>query len=390
MNNNSYNVFEKIKKTDRKKWHLYVDAVYKANPVITNMGAEVLSKLVGVKNQGGIRYLGPTEKPKLVVLYSTGEDIYWQDSIETSLGVYTYYGDNKTSGNELHSTDIHGNEILRYVFDLAAQEDDDKRMEIPPILLFKKTQGWDRRFLGLAVPGVKGKPVKEWLTAVWGCDENGHRFQNYKALFTILDTKNEKDGYDSGINLAWLNDIGDGNAYKSRYAPDSWKRYVKKNDRTPLLAKVHKFKIKKEDQLPRDPTQISMLETLHDFFIAKDRGYSFEKFAADIIENFDDAVDQIKTTRPYKDGGFDAEGRYKIFKSVENSIFVDFYVQAKCYQMSNAVNVADTARLISRIKNRQFGIMITTSYIGDTAFKEVIADKHPIVFITGKDIIEYI
>ena len=34
--------------------------------------------------------------------------------------------------------------------------------------------------------------------------------------------------------------------------------------------------------------------------------------------------------------------------------------------------------------------MITTSYICSQAYEEVRIDKHPIVFITGKDIINYI
>lgn len=65
-------------------------------------------------------------------------------------------------------------------------------------------------------------------------------------------------------------------------------------------------------------------------------------------------------------------------------------MQAKCYGVKNPVGVKDTARLISRIKNRQFGIMVTTSYIADQAYKEVREDGHPIVFINGKNIIDYI
>ena len=142
--------------------------------------------------------------------------------------------------------------------------------------------------------------------------------------------------------------------------------------------------------MPQDITKSKMLECLHDYFIEKDRGYSFEQFGADIIESLDDSVVNIDVTRPFKDGGFDAVGRYKIFKNVENSVFVEFYMQAKCYGRNTAVTVTDTARLISRIKNRQFGIMITTSYIADQAYKEVIEDGHPIVFINGKNIIDYL
>ena len=70
--NNSFEVFEKIEEADRKNWHLIIDAVYRADPSKPNMSAEVISKLLGVKNQGGFRYLGKTETPNLVVLFTSG------------------------------------------------------------------------------------------------------------------------------------------------------------------------------------------------------------------------------------------------------------------------------------------------------------------------------
>ena len=61
--------------------------------------------------------------------------------------------------------------------------------------------------------------------------------------------------------------------------------------------------------------------------------------------------------------------------------------EAKCYNLNNSVGVKETSRLISRIKHRQFGIFVTTSFIGNQAYKEIIEDQQPIVVITGKDII---
>lgn len=58
--NYTFYVFEKINSLDRQKWNLYVDAVYKVDPTKKNTSAEVLSKLMGVKNQGGFRYKGNT------------------------------------------------------------------------------------------------------------------------------------------------------------------------------------------------------------------------------------------------------------------------------------------------------------------------------------------
>ena len=387
----SFNVYEKVVKEERENWSLYIDAVYKADSSKKNLSSEVLSKLLGVKNQGGFRYLGKTESPNLVVLFTSGEDIYWRDEIDNSLGVFLYYGDNKTPGTDLHKTNLHGNEILRYVFGLAVSNNLEARKHIPPILVFKKQSGRDVKFLGLAVPGIKGKPSKDWLTAVWGSNKKGDRFQNYKAFFTILNTASGnslESGF--GINLAWLNDIEAGKAFDSNYAPKAWKSYIEKSTYVPLIARQEKFKRTKEEQLPSESNKLQMLKLLQNFFIAKDRGYSFEQFAAYITECMDEAIVDIEVTRPFKDGGFDAVGRYKIFKNVENSVFVEFYLQAKCYNVNNAVTVKDTSRLISRIKSRQFGIMITTSYVADQAYKEILEDGHPIVIITGKDIVEYL
>lgn len=387
----SFEVFNKISEEERKGWHLYVDATYKADSTKKNLSSEVLSKLLGVKNQGGFRYLGPTDNPRLVVLFSSGEDVYWRDELDNSLGVFLYYGDNKTPGNDLHNTKLHGNEILRGVFARASSDNYEVRSKIPPILVFKKVAGRDVKFLGLAVPGIYGKPKKDWLTAVWGCDRNGERFQNYKAFFTILNTASGCDvEKNSGINLAWLTDINEDKAYESVYAPKEWRRYVDNKTYSPLIARVEKFSKNKEEQLPADVLKIKMLQELQEYFISKDRGYSFEKFAAYIVEGMDEAVVDIEVTRPFKDGGFDAVGYYKIFKNAENSVFVEFYLQAKCYSINYAVGVSDTSRLISRLKKRQFGILVTTSYIGKQAYQEIIDDGHPVVIINGKNIIDYI
>lgn len=398
--NNSFEVFERIEESDRKNWHLIIDAVYRADPSKPNMSAEVISKLLGVKNQGGFRYLGKTETPNLVVLFTSGEDIYWKDELDTTTGLLLYYGDNKTPGNDLHKTNLHGNEILRYMFDLACSDDFEKRKNIPPVLVFKKNSsiydenhsGRDVKFLGLAVPGLAGKPKKDWLSAVWGCNRNGDRFQNYKSYFTVLDTSSgsalEKG---AGINLAWLNDIKIGRAYESPYAPIVWKKYIDGLKISPLSSRAEKYIKTKEEQLPIDKLQYKMLLTLQKYFCDLDGGYSFEVFARDLTIYMDSAVVDLNTTRPFKDGGFDAEGRYRIFSKVENVVYVDFYLQAKCYNPETTpVAVKDTARLISRIKDRQFGVMFTTSYVATQAYQEIIEDGHPIVIINGRNIIEYI
>jgi restriction endonuclease len=50
------------------------------------------------------------------------------------------------------------------------------------------------------------------------------------------------------------------------------------------------------------------------------------------------------------------------------------------------VGVEDVSRLISRIRHRQFGILVTTSVVARQAYQEVREDRHPILFFSGGDI----
>ena len=65
---------------------------------------------------------------------------------------------------------------------------------------------------------------------------------------------------------------------------------------------------------------------------------------------------------------------------------IDCALEAKCYDINNAVGVRQMSRLISRIRYRQFGILITTSYVDQQAYKEVVEDGHPILIVTASDI----
>ena len=44
------------------------------------------------------------------------------------------------------------------------------------------------------------------------------------------------------------------------------------------------------------------------------------------------------------------------------------------------------SRLISRIRYRQFGILVTTSFVDNQAYGEIIEDGHPILIVTASDI----
>lgn len=98
---------------------LVVDAVYEGGSS-GNAGDDPISKLLkGTGNQGGFRVSGSFGSWKWIVLYTSGEDSDWPDTLDTLTGEFVYYGDNKTAGHELHETNQGGNKVLRELFTKA-------------------------------------------------------------------------------------------------------------------------------------------------------------------------------------------------------------------------------------------------------------------------------
>ena len=69
---------------------------------------------------------------------------------------------------------------------------------------------------------------------------------------------------------------------------------------------------------------------------------------------------------------------------------MDFALEAKCYGPSESVGVRQVSRLISRLRHRQFGILVTTSYLDVYAYKEIKEDQHPILVIAARDIADLV
>lgn len=144
---------------------LYVDRTYEGG-IVGNVSDDPLQRLLPVGNQGGFRYKGsPRAGVRLVVLYTSGEDAEWPDSLDPFTGTFTYFGDNKAPGRDLHDTQRRGNLILQQVFELA-HGDAASRSAVPPILVFSKGgRGRDVVFRGLAIPGSPTVPPGDDLVA---------------------------------------------------------------------------------------------------------------------------------------------------------------------------------------------------------------------------------
>ena len=93
---------------------LVLDRVYSGG-TRGHAGDDAIGKLLPVGNQGGFRFNGSVAKRavKLVVLYTSGAEVDWPDHIEPTTGDFTYYGDNRKPGKDLHDTPRGGNELLR-------------------------------------------------------------------------------------------------------------------------------------------------------------------------------------------------------------------------------------------------------------------------------------
>lgn len=351
---------------------LFIDAVYKGG-CRGNAGDDPVSKLLKCGNQGGFRYSGNGGLLNMpyVVLYSSLSDPDWPDFIDFRTGGFTYYGDNKRPGHTLHDTPKRGNIILKESFELLEKGE---RAAIPPYFIFtKRGVGRDVIFRGLAVPGAPGLEVSDNLVAVWK-SQNGTRFQNYKASFTILECGH--------ISRQWLNDLIEGSK-KLDNAPIQYVKWVNTGYYSPLITEKSIEYRSKSDQLPTSDDDKQIISEIYKFF--KDP-YSFEKCAAELVRLMDRNVTSIDLTRPWADGGRDGIGKYRIGTS-DNSIDVEFAIEAKRYDFNNSVGVKETSRLISRIRFRQFGVLVTTSYVHIQAYKEIIEDRHPIIIISAKDII---
>ena len=371
-------LFERLGSAD-----LIVDTVYEGGRV-NGKGSEVLSKLMpGCSNSGGFRKVmrkDGSDLPAYVVLYTSMSELAWPDFLDEETGIFRYYGDNRSPGKSLLDTPRKGNRLLEFVFECLNSKDGSIN-NVPPFFIFKKTgNGWDVQFLGLAAPGnPKLSPDKD-LVAFWRTIDE-QRFQNYEAYFTVLNTT-------LPIDRRWLEALIYDHDNSLQYAPEVWRRFISKG-RNGIDALVAKRLPKVPDryaQLQSDNEGKECLEKIRAHY--QDNPYGFEICAKSLVEKMDERFQDFNLTRPWRDGGRDALGYYVIGSGSKSNypLRIDCALEAKCYQERNSVGVKEMSRLISRIRYRQFGIMITTSYVHKQAYEEVIEDGHPILIITASDI----
>lgn len=356
---------------------LVIDAIYEGDRTSNTYGAEPLHHLLpGLGTQGGFRKRkGLGDDVVGLILTSTGNEPDWPDELNPFSGTYIYYGDNRTPGKDLHNTKAGGNRTLARIFELA-HEGPESRLKCPLILLFESTgDGRDMVFRGLAVPGTRQHGPREDLVAIWKT-YNGERFQNYRAIFSILDCGVISGDWIRGVFKNRTIDFGD-----SRL-PNVYLEWLKSGKISPLLAEPIKTR-STEQQLPLPGLQTFLIEQIKSY--CADDPYLFEPLAAEIWRMSHQGDLEMEMTRRYRDGGRDAIGHLLIGPK-SDAIKLHFALEAKLYSLKNRVGVKETSRLISRLKHREFGVLVTTSALDKQAYDEIRADQHPIVVISGRDI----
>ena len=350
---------------------LVIDAVYEGVLRANGTYADPLNRLVHVSSRGGFRYRGTKNAPTLVVLTSSLAEPDWPDELDAATGRFVYYGDNREPGRELHSTGRFGNHLLRIIFDRLHLG---QRHLCPPVLVFTSLRAKRAfTFRGLAVPGFAGVPPTQDLVAIWK-SSCGQRFQNYRAIFTILDSPI--------VPRTWINSAKQA-LPKLSDAPQSWRLSVETGKYNALQAAPTRSIRSRQEQLPMNENDKELIECIQNRF--GDRPTDFEACAGQLAKLLLRDVTDLEITRPWRDGGRDAIGKVRVGRD-RASIAVTFALEAKCY-VSGGVGVAEVSRLISRIRHREFGILVTTTYLDTQAYKEIVEDGHPVIIVCARDIV---
>lgn len=357
---------------------LTVDAAY-AGGTAGNASDDPLGKMIPVGNQGGFRYSGSVkdDNVRICVLYSSGADLDWPDSFDPESGVFTYFGDNRRPGKDLHDTSRNGNRILRSCFGRlhGAQAE---RESIPPFLVFTRAsqdEGRAVRFLGLAVPGSQSTSQLDDLVAVWRTTD-GKRFQNYQATFTILDVPT--------VSRDWLEAIIAGD-HLGPACPKPFRDWVETGKYEPLEAPGTIHHRTKAEQVPNAPGDRALLNVVYEYFA--DDPHQFEACAIELWRMLAPAPTAFVATRRSADGGRDAYG-WLFLGPTEDKIRLEWSLEAKLSKPGGSgAGVKQTSRLISRLRHREFGVFVTTNHVARQAYEELRLDQQPVVVIAGNDIV---
>jgi hypothetical protein len=99
----------------------------------------------------------------------------------------------------------------------------------------------------------------------------------------------------------------------------------------------------------------------------------------------DERFREPSVTRAVRDGGRDVIAAYQVGHS-QHQIHLSASLEAKRWNPASAVGVKPMMRLIARLKHRDIGVFVTTSFFDLQVQKELIEDGHPVILMSGGDV----
>jgi len=363
--------------------HLTTGTVYEGG-LTGNISDDPLARLLKGGNSGGFRYCGSVENLNYLIITINTDNRQWPDTIDPETGTIVFYGDNRSPGHGIHDTPRRGNLILRNLYK-SLHSGKDPRCHIPPVFLFckhpNKASPRSIRFLGICAPGSPGLKALNDLTRKQKRFES-KRFWNYRATFTILDIP--------VIKRVWIDDLETGNK-DSPHRPIVWKMWLKSGLYRPLQQKHCLGMRSPAMQLPAGDLRKAMLFKLYRYFSSDP--YKFLHFAADIYALTDSKITLGGVKRHSSDGTYGISGNFRLGIDAD-PVHLGFLVESKCYnpgigtRKRKSVGVKEVLKMLTRLENRQFGVLVTTSILTRQAYEAFRKQEHPVICIAGTDIID--
>ena len=321
----------------------------------------------------------------LIIISSTprkagSKDTPWHDRYDPDHGYVKYYGDNKPGMGR--PEDAPGNKILLEYKQYYDSEDYNLRMENAVPLIFFEKRSHDGRAKGNAI--FHGVGVIDSVELVTQRDVDGNYFANYLFNFCVLSLAEDNEAFD----WRWITDRCDPSlATKDtlRYAPASWKRWIKEGPEVLHLVRrnVSGHGLVKESE--QVATNSRLLNDIYHYY--DNNKHEFEYLAMEatlkVIEESGATCTPGWITKKSGDGGIDFVLRVDLGKDRLASVNIIVLGQAKCTDPRKPTNGRDIARTVARIKRGWIGSFVTTSYFSEPVQQEIKEDAYPIILING-------
>ena len=324
-------------------------------------------------------------KPAIVIRSSPhkigSETTPWQDVFDVDNGHIRYYGDNRTPGKDPALST--GNKALLEAFE-TYNNAEKRDLSVP--LIFYKAVSRNNKAKGFVE--FNGFGIIKGVELITQYDRKLDRtFSNFVFNFHVFSLAADKEEFDWN----WINDRRNKTLNTEetlRYAPASWKEWIKKGNST--LEKVRRrvsklHTVTKAEQTPlSNSNEEKILREIYDYY--QSRKSRFEGLAAAVAEKiFVDTVGKYQVgwiTPSTSDGGADFYGRLDIGKGFGKAKLI-VLGQAKCETLNSATGGNHIARTVARLKRGWIGMYVTTSFFSEAVQREVIEDEYPIMLVNG-------